>query len=83
MVYKVVNQKTTVEQTAEDCEAISQATHTCMGVNAAKGDVKLHYQNDQEGAFYVCCIQAYLLALWSVTLREGTVCSEILDEIHY
>jgi len=51
LVDKVVNQKTTGEQTTENCEAISQGTHTCVGVTAAiKGDVKLSSQNDREGA---------------------------------
>jgi len=43
--------KTTDEHTAEDCEPIRQGTHFCIGVFAAKGDVKLHNQIEKEGAF--------------------------------
>jgi len=48
-------------QTEEDCEAISQGTHVRVGITAAKGDVKLDDQKDQEGAFYTFCFQACLL----------------------
>jgi len=69
---------------AEDCEAISQGTHICIGVTTANGDVKLRSQNNREGAFYTFCIQANFLTLWFVALiqlKEGTVCSEISVEM--
>jgi len=50
-----------VNTTAEDCEATSQGTPTCIDVTAKKGDLNL---NDQEGGFYTFCIYAGLLVLW-------------------
>jgi len=42
------------EQTAENCETISQGAHICISVIGAKGDVKLRKQLKGRWHFILC-----------------------------
>jgi len=80
---KDVKSKTTSEQTAENCETISQGTHNHT---AAKIDVKLFIEMIKRGTSHMFGIQAGLLRSFVVNwfyCKRGTVCSEISVEIFF